>query len=140
MGRIGGWSSPTLMSMTGRFLLVVARRGCQVGRVVRDPAAGLLVAELVFDQPLRRGETVITEHELVNQWPFPVATNYERKFRLPVRQYLLEVVFDVAALPSRCVKVSQGQVAEARIDPHGRVHGVALGFGPGCFGFRWEWA
>ncbi|MEV5967975.1 XRE family transcriptional regulator [Kribbella sp. NPDC051952] len=117
-------------------------RHCRLGRTVRRPADGLLVAELLFDRPLRKGETVITEHELVNVAPYPPATNYERKFRLPVREFVLEICFDPARLPVTCTAFSQLDDADevARtVDVDDEVHGVVLNFGPGRYGFRWSW-
>lgn len=117
-------------------------RHCHLGRTVLRPADGLLVAELLFDRPLRKGETVITEHELENSAPYPPAGNYERKFRLPVREYVLEVCFDPARLPVNCVRYSQLDEADEiaqQVEPSGSVHGVVLNFGPGRYGFRWDW-
>ncbi|MFC7487063.1 hypothetical protein ACOCJ7_01035 [Knoellia sp. CPCC 206453] len=124
--------------------LVRPRKNCRLGRVVSRPADGLLVTELLFDRPLTRGETIITEHELVNRAPYPQATNYERKFRLPAREFGLEVCFDPAALPRRIEQHSRlegqpEQVREAVLDGSHSVHSIALSFGPGCYGFRWEW-
>lgn len=117
-------------------------RHCHLGRTVLRPADGLLVAELLFDRPLRKGETVITEHELENSAPYPPADNYERKFRLPVREFVLEICFDPARLPVNCVRYSQldesDEVAQ-QVEPSDSVHGVALNFGPGRYGFRWDW-
>jgi transcriptional regulator with XRE-family HTH domain len=117
---------------------------CRLGRSISQPDSGILVAELLFDRPLVRGETIITEHELVNVAPYPLATNYERKFRLPVREFVLEVCFDPSAVPVRCVRFARtdgaAEVArEVAIDGASTVHGVALNFGPGSYGFRWEW-
>jgi len=120
--------------------VIEAVRHCRLGRVVTRPDDGLLVAELLFDRPLARGETVITEHAIVNRPPYPLATNYERKFRRPVREYLLEVCF--ATAPARCVRYERGDGAPERVvpvRPAQSVHGLAHGFGPGCYGFRWEW-
>ncbi|GLZ42441.1 XRE family transcriptional regulator [Actinokineospora sp. NBRC 105648] len=123
---------------------VLPVRHCRLGRVVDRPHEGLVVAELLFDRPLRKGDTVITEHELVNSWPPPVDGNYERKFRLPVREFVLEVCFDPAFPPSTCVRftrdehgVEESEEVELGLDSS--VHGVALNFGPGCYGFRWDW-
>lgn len=118
-----------------------ALRHCRLGRTVHRPEHGLLVAELLFG-PLRRGETVITEHELENVPPYPPATNYERKFRFPVREYVLEICFDPAAVPVWCEQVSQlegdpERTRPATLDETTSVHAVALNFGPGRFGFRW---
>ncbi|TDU88549.1 hypothetical protein EV138_2095 [Kribbella voronezhensis] len=117
-------------------------RHCHLGRTVLRPADGLLVAELLFDRPLRKGETVITEHELVNSEPCPPAGNYERKFRLPVREFVLEICFDPARLPGGCERYSQLDEADeiaVAVEPAESVHGVALNFGPGRYGFRWDW-
>jgi transcriptional regulator with XRE-family HTH domain len=117
-------------------------RHCHLGRTVRRPADGLLVAELLFDRPLRKGETVITEHELVNVAPYPPATNYERKFRLPVREFVLEICFDPTRLPVVCSGFSQLDDADEVVRPvdvNVEVHGVVLNFGPGRYGFRWGW-
>ncbi|WP_410661413.1 helix-turn-helix domain-containing protein [Amycolatopsis sp. lyj-112] len=123
--------------------LLTALRGCRPGRSVHRPEDGLLVVELLFDRPLAKGETVITEHTLENRSPFPVATNYERKFRLPVREYVLEVRFSPGVLPAECRRYSEqdGQPAEwTEVLPgNDSVHGVALNFGPGRFGFDWDW-
>jgi len=124
--------------------LIRPLHNCRLGRVVTRPADGLLVAELLFRAPLRKGQTVITEHELVNQAPYPLATNYQRKFRRPVHEYVLEVTFDAAALPRTCTRVVQEadgtrQTSGVRLDEGNSVLGVALKFGPGCYGFEWVW-
>ncbi len=116
-------------------------RGCRPGRTVHRPEDGLLVVELLFDRPLARGETVLTEHTLANRAPCPPATNYERKFRFPVREYVLEVRFSPSALPVRCEQYSAEEGGADRVvpvTPDDSVHGVALNFGPGRYGFRWS--
>ncbi|OZM71584.1 transcriptional regulator [Amycolatopsis antarctica] len=124
--------------------VVRALHNCRLGRVVARPEDGLLVAELLFPRPLRAGDTVITEHELANIAPFPLATGYERKFRLPVREYVLEVVFDGVRPPAHCESYSRRdseseKTVNVPVAENGSVHSVALGFGPGVYGFRWEW-
>lgn len=124
--------------------LVRPLRHCRLGRMVNRPEDGLLVAELLFDRPLARGETIITEHALVNRAPCPLARNYERKFRLPVREFVLEICFDPAAPPTMCERYSRleghaEQTQPARLGRTHSTHGVALNFGPGRYGFRWDW-
>jgi hypothetical protein len=119
-------------------------RNCTLGRVVAPEGKGLVVAELLFDRPLRRGETVITEHALVHTPPGPRDDNYERKFRLPVREFVLEVCFHPDRLPAYVEQYTTDErgIEDSRPVPvsHGHsVHGVALNFGPGCYGFRWGW-
>lgn len=114
-------------------------RGCRAGRRVLRPEDGLLVVELAFARPLLRGETVLTEHTLVNRAPYPVATNYERKFRLPVREYVLEIRFSPEAVPAVCRRFAEPGEAADVVPESGAVHGVALNFGPGRYGFEWDW-
>ncbi|MEU4805279.1 XRE family transcriptional regulator [Actinosynnema sp. NPDC023587] len=119
-------------------------RHCTVGRLVAQPAAGLVVAELLFDRALRRGDSIVIEHELVNRPPYPVTTDCGRTFRLPVREYVLEVAFDPLARPVHCESYrNSGDSAEdvrpVEMDAGGSLLGVALDFGPGGYGFRWKW-
>ncbi|MFD4669206.1 XRE family transcriptional regulator [Lentzea sp. NPDC058450] len=113
---------------------VNALKNCTVGRTVSEPAEGLLVAELLFERPLRKGESVVIEHELVNQDPCPPATNYERKFRLPTREYVLEVTFEGDA-PSAVRQVADG----SEVKPGRTLLDVALDVPPGTRGFSWTW-
>jgi transcriptional regulator with XRE-family HTH domain len=121
---------------------------CRVGRTAVDEESSIMVAELVFDRTLARGDTVIMEYQLNNPGPqYPASGNaYCRKFRLPVREYVIEVRFDQSHLPARCQQyaVPAGEEGPSRrrnltLDPSGGVHSVALGFGPGVFGIRWDW-
>lgn len=81
-------------------------RNCRLGRVVTHPGASLLVAELVFERALNRGETLIIDYEVHNDGGEVgiAGDSHSRKFRLPVREYVLEVRFDPAELPARCVQ------------------------------------
>ncbi|WP_394618322.1 XRE family transcriptional regulator [Lentzea sp. JNUCC 0626] len=113
---------------------VNALKNCTVGKTVEEPAEGLLVAELLFERPLRKGESVVIEHELVNQAPCPPASNYERKFRLPTREYVLEVTFEGDA-PSAVTQVADG----SEVKPDRTLLDVALDVRPGTRGFSWTW-
>ncbi|MCP2169473.1 helix-turn-helix domain-containing protein [Goodfellowiella coeruleoviolacea] len=126
---------------------LTALRNCHVGRTAIDPTTNMLVAELMFERPLARGETLIMEYQLDNPGPpYPAGNQcWARKFRVPVREYVLEVRFAPAALPVRCQQYSMlaGEEVPARqrnltLDRSGGVHAVALGFGPGVFGIRWD--
>ncbi|MEQ0564330.1 hypothetical protein ABJI51_35075 [Amycolatopsis sp. NEAU-NG30] len=123
-----------------------AVRNCRVGRCEVDEAHGLIVAELVFDQPIDRGETHLIEYTLTNSGPpYPECRNtHYREFRRQVREYLLEVRFDPGSAPERCWQYSRngttGTVSRRRLrlDGEGGVHAVALDFGPGVFGIDWD--
>jgi hypothetical protein len=113
---------------------VKALKNCSVGRVVQEREDGLLVAELLFEQPLLKGESVVIEHELVHQEPCPPATTYERKFRLPTREYVLEVTFE-GDLPGSVRQLADGSC----VTPARTLLDVALDVRPGVRGFSWTW-
>lgn len=74
-------------------------RGCTLGRVVRRPRRGVVGAELMFERALRRGETVVIEHELASPAPGPLELRHGRRARTSMREYCLEVEFHPDALP-----------------------------------------
>jgi hypothetical protein len=123
-----------------------AVRNCRVGRAEVDEAHGLIVAELIFDQPIDRGETHLIEYTLTNGGPpYPECRNtYYREFRRPVREYLLEVRFAPGTAPERCWQYARngGTGGPTRrplkLDGGDGVHAVALDFGPGVFGIDWD--
>jgi hypothetical protein len=122
-------------------------RSCHLGKVLTDHAQDVVVAELLFDRALERGETILMEYELLDP---PSGTHeddytYCRLFRLPVRQYLLELRFDPTTPPARCETFagdpSGHELEPAKrmvLDRYGRAHTVALDFGMGVFGARWQ--
>ncbi|MEU5694053.1 hypothetical protein [Actinosynnema sp. NPDC020468] len=125
---------------------VIPLQSCDLGRVIRQP--GVVAAELLFDRALARGETIVIEHASVLPGPpFPRGDDsYCRVFRHPVRDYVVELRFDPAALPRACYHYS---TRPENPEPHhrrhmpvsaaGHAHAVALGFGPGGFSVRWDW-
>ncbi|MGO1050559.1 XRE family transcriptional regulator [Crossiella sp. CA198] len=118
-------------------------RHCTLGRQTTNPGTGLLAAELLFPKPLHRNETIITEHELTNHAPHPTATNYERKFRLPVREYVLEIRFHPTCPPATITRHTTTKTThhteQVHLDELASIHGVATDFGPGTYGFHWTW-
>ena len=117
----------------------------RTGRVVELPEERLLVAEVLFDRPLLRGETVIVEYTLDQLAPYACATRAGCILHVPVREYVLEVRFDPRALPAACWSFrsaeleSRIQERQLRPDSIGSVHTVALAAQPCRFGIRWRW-
>lgn len=133
---------------TSRRLPVLrALRNCVIGRMECDDTNGIIAAELIFDRPINKGETCLIEYSLTNHGPpYPSGNNtYWREFRRPIREYLLEIIFDPARLPKRCHEVrrkasgGQPERRKIRLDRGGDAHAVALDFGPGVFGIEWNW-
>ncbi|GGP71553.1 hypothetical protein [Saccharothrix coeruleofusca] len=123
-------------------------RSCRLGRVSADPRNGLMVAELLFDRPLRRGERTAVEYELIHVAPHhPTFDNsHTRRFRHTVKEYVLEVRYDSRCRPARCEQFTTSltggeptDIRETPVDAWGYAYAVALDFGPGVVGLRWEW-
>lgn len=122
-------------------------RSCHLGKVLTDHSRDVVAAELVFEKPMERGETLLMEYEVLDP---PISSGDDaytfcRLFRLPVRQYVLELQFDPASPPAICesfVGDSSAQEVAAptalNIDRYGRTHTVALDFGMGVVGVRWR--
>ena len=117
----------------------------RTGRVVAAPAQRLLVAEVLFERPIARGETVIVEYALHHTAPRPHSTQLECTLHVPVREYVLEVRFDPAAIPTSCHSFRSAELDSRRHerllrpDAIGSVHAVALAARPCHFGIRWDW-
>lgn len=129
----------------GPLPTVDALRNCVLGSLAADEAHGVIVAELLFDRPLDEGESCLIEYSLTNDASaLPPARNaYEREFRRPIREYLLEIASHPEHPPIRCRryqrKAPSGRLERYSLEPGraGDVHAVALDFGPGVFGIEW---
>lgn len=122
---------------------LVPLRNCGIGRVSRDERTGQVATELLFGHTLARRETILIEHEIRCPEPLPEAHDHERVSRLPVRDYLIEVRFDPAALPSHVVRFSdvdgKERVKALTLDSAHTAHALAMDLEPGRFGIRWSW-
>ncbi|MFE2374748.1 transcriptional regulator [Streptomyces sp. NPDC059398] len=119
------------------------RPPCRRGAVVEDPLTGMLVAELLFPRPLRRGDTAVFETTLTHAEPRPPAREFIVHQNSPAGQFVLEVHFDPAALPATCyafgAPLGQGPENRRLLHPaDGCVHVVSTLTSLGAFGIRWE--
>jgi hypothetical protein len=125
---------------------ITAGDSCRLGRLRRDPIAGAVAAELLFDRTIRLGETHL--------FSYGVRTNTDRErteyvgaFRFPAGQYVLRVRFDPAALPvqvhrftARFAGGEESETAELTLDADHAVHLVETALPPGTAGIRWAWS
>jgi hypothetical protein len=126
---------------------VSALENCRTGRVRWHRESGVLVAELLFDAPLRAGETYLFGYGFEEGDGGPPSGEYVRPFSSAGGQYVLQVRFDPGALPVRCRRVAQaatGAPRGARTDlplsgHHRTVHLVEQGIRTGILGIDWEW-
>jgi len=129
------------------FPEISALQACRIGRIARDETSKLIVAEIMLDTPLARGETTILEYALTHPGPpYACADNsYCRKFTTPVREFVLELRFDPRTLPSYCelhtTNPDEQTTTRRKIEVNaaGEAHAVGLDFGPGTFCVRWDW-
>ena len=130
-----------------RFRLAAPAR---LGTVVEIPEEGLVAAELLFDSPLARGETVIVDYTVEHRDPRPYSQRAETTTHVPMREHLLEVCFAKECLPRTCYsfrtngldhqpRAGRPREQRLRVDASGSVHAVALGAGPCRVGIRWVW-
>jgi hypothetical protein len=121
-------------------------RGGWPGRVRTDDKAGFLVAEVMLDRILDRGETAVIECALQYGGRPEQMTDYDRRLPYATRSYLLELEFHPAALPVRCHTTTRPSIEHARRDtgelslggaPH--AHLALFDVEPGIHGLRWEW-
>ncbi|MFI9270068.1 XRE family transcriptional regulator [Kitasatospora sp. NPDC052896] len=120
-------------------------RHARLGRVRRCPEIGLLVAELLLDRPLALGDSTVFEYEVEIPRGEPT-TGYGRRFAVPVREYVLQVHFDPAAVPAHCERYERNPGAESDrlrqrlwIGASASAHVLATEQPPGQTGIRWEW-
>lgn len=119
----------------------------RLGKVVESRETGVLVAEILFDRPLQRGDIMILEYTHEHRTPRPYSTVMQTTLHVPVREYVMEVRFDPAALPESCHSfrtadldaASRPQERLLRPDAVGSVLSVALSAGPCRLGVRWDW-
>ncbi len=122
-------------------------RNCRLGRVARHPGSTLLVAELLFERPLRRGETVIIDYQLHGRRvaAMPASGSHSRRSRMPVREYVFQVHFRHGVVPQRCFRFIRPAAGERAPRPvkllpshAGEVHTIGLDLAPGEFGIGWS--
>lgn len=114
-------------------------QGCELGRVEGSPQDGVVGAELVFFRPLRRGDTVIVEYELVSPSPGALDTEYVRRLRSPLREYLLQVEFHPDARPSSVTGFTEQRRTPVDLDRSHRGHLAHTDATPGTTGITWSW-
>lgn len=116
-----------------------AIQGCELGRVERSVEHGVAGAELLFHRPLARGETVVVEYEFVALDVGPLESEYTRRLRMPMREYLLQVEFHPDALPATAIAFTDDHESVIDLDPSHRGHLAHTDATPGTTGIRWTW-
>ncbi len=116
---------------------------CRAG-AVRQIDTGLVVREVVFDRVLDQDESIVVEYRLV----YPAASSADMFFdiwcRTPVRELVIDIRFDPAALPALCELVhSRPGSADETVIADGVVAGGSVLIirhpaPPGRYTMRWR--
>lgn len=129
----------------GRPPRLVSTRYCRPGRTEVLPEPGFVISELVPDRALAVGETAILEYEFAYTDGVP-DSGYDRRFRHPGAEHLLEVHFAPEALPATChaYRLDSGggperDITEVPLSATAPAHVFTGGVTPGIRGLRWDW-
>ncbi|MDJ1645271.1 helix-turn-helix domain-containing protein [Streptomyces pakalii] len=123
--------------------------GCRLGRTRVDEASGFLVAELLFDHRLDRGDVQLIafdQHFTTVRARPGTSDHYYKAFRAPCPGYLLRVAFHPDAVPVRLRSFRADRWGDEPTEEHAlpchrnRVTHVHIpDVPPGVVGVRWEW-
>ena len=104
-----------------------------------------MVSELLFDRALAKGESIIVEYRVEYAAPFPRDAWHELRRRMSLREFVLEIRFDPAAVPARCewyvrdladgVEVCR----EVTLDATHAARVIQHDLPPSAYGVRWTW-
>lgn len=118
---------------------------CRVGRVLRHPTAPVLIAELLFTEALRAGDTWVLEYALHDPTGEP-CEEFAHGIRTTEQHFLLEVRFDPAMLPVDCHSYARPGLDEPRrrladlaLSNDNAVHLAVSGGAAGVIGIAWDW-
>lgn len=116
---------------------------CAAGETYVDHRSSLIAHEVLLDRVLDRGESIIVEYALSGP---PSDMEYASARRAALRELVLEIQFDPAALPSRCELVQSNldgadQVrAPIALDSTHCVRVIRHNLPPGRYAVRWGMA
>ncbi|MFB9684533.1 hypothetical protein [Amycolatopsis plumensis] len=129
----------------GRPPRLVSTRYCRPVRTEVLPELGFVISELVPSRSMAVGETAILEYEFEYTDGVPDA-GYDRRFRHPVAEHLLEVHFAPGTQPATCHAYRldapggpERDVTAVPVSPAMPAHHFATGTAPGIRGMRWSW-
>lgn len=80
------------------------------------------------------------EDEIVSPSPGALDTQYVRRLRSPLREYLLEVEFHPDARPCSVTGFTEERRIPVELDPSHRGRLARTDARPGTTGIRWSWS
>lgn len=126
----------------GAVARIEAVSGCRVGET-RTLESGSRAVRLELDRPLRRGESAVTEVEIIGSESADVAVQAGVAAEQRLEECMIWVRFHPDALPARTfVGFAEGELEhewEVHLDGVTGLHHRQTAFGPGVCVVRWEW-
>ncbi|OLR93172.1 helix-turn-helix domain-containing protein [Actinokineospora bangkokensis] len=119
-------------------------RFCRTGRVRSDPAAGLIVVELLLDRALGAGEHAVVEYEVAAK-PGPPVEHYYRQLTHPMAEYSQQIQFEgpppawCHGFRQRALSGPEERTEPLPVGPSGSSCLVGINLPPGVVGTRWAW-
>lgn len=120
---------------------VMPRWNCRLGRTIEHPRVGLVIAEMLLDQPMAVGDPVLVEYEFANTGAI-VADAWERGCLNPQREVLIEVEFTEPVVPRAArARIVTGPVdrSEPALVSGNFVSLLRQDAGPGMVALYWSW-
>jgi hypothetical protein len=118
---------------------------CRVGEVRRHPSSPVMIAEMLFDEALREGDTWVLEFR-IDDGTGAECCDFAHGIAQPMANYLIEVRFDPAALPRDCHVYARAglndglqQLERLPLNRHHAVHHLASNVTAGVLGLAWTW-
>lgn len=117
--------------------------GCSIGKSHTDLDSGTFATEVLLERALLRGETAISEHQMLLPADAAPDPFFEIYLTRRLSEAMLWVRFDRARVPAHCEAYTEDsrtldtQVLCLRGSTS--AHHVVRGFGPGKIGIRWRW-
>lgn len=114
---------------------------CRIGEIHKDPEHKLILAEILFDQPLRRGDSTMIEFLVESPSSAGQTTYHERVATCPIREVMFDIRF-AGTLPSWVQRYESADDVETSQEISTRGNTIQIlntDWGPGICGVRWQW-
>lgn len=125
------------------FPFVTALSNCRLGRAVEFREKAAVAAEMLLEQGLDRGESVIVEHRVESIGQQAPMTSLFRRVGPPLRELVMEIRFPPRQLPRQVVQWRRvGDAAESSHPWHlvgNSSHLLVIDPAPGVYGLEWTW-
>jgi len=124
---------------------VVPLRPCRIGRFERVEERNLVVAEILFPEPLRAGQLLLAEYLLLSRYSGVPATLLQRGLQRPLRELVMEAHFHPDNQPTHAFRFVKDRLSGTeRLVDEVPIHGgaaqaVFVDLQPSTVGLRWEW-